>query len=79
VAKLEPAIEALRGDGIEPDPIIDFGETIPGCRLVFFRDPGDARLFASQLYLVGFAESKKESTKRFADVIASKKLTTRFQ
>ena len=39
VAKLEPAIEALRGDGIEPDPIIDFGETIPGCRLVFFRDP----------------------------------------
>jgi glyoxylase I family protein len=39
VAKLEPAVEALRGDGIEPDPIIDFGETIRGCRLVFFRDP----------------------------------------
>jgi glyoxylase I family protein len=39
VPKLEPAIEALRGDGIEPDRVIDFGAVIPGSRLVFFRDP----------------------------------------
>ncbi len=39
VPKLEPAIEALRRDGIEPDPVIDFGAVIPGARLVFFRDP----------------------------------------
>jgi glyoxylase I family protein len=39
VPKLEPAIEELRGDGIEPDPVIDFGHVIPGSRLVFFRDP----------------------------------------
>jgi glyoxylase I family protein len=37
--RLEPAIEALRADGIEPDPIIDMGQVIPGCRIVFFRDP----------------------------------------
>ena len=39
VPKLDPSIEALRGDGIEPDRVIDFNETIPGCRLAFFRDP----------------------------------------
>jgi glyoxylase I family protein len=39
VPRLEPAIEALRADGIEPDPIIDMGELIPGSRIVFFRDP----------------------------------------
>jgi glyoxylase I family protein len=39
VPKLEPAIEALRGDGIEPDRVIDFGAFIPGSRLVFFHDP----------------------------------------
>jgi glyoxylase I family protein len=39
VSKLEPAIEALRGDGIEPDRVIDFGAVIPGSRLLFFRDP----------------------------------------
>ena len=39
VPKLEPAIEALRGDGIEPDRVIDFDAVIPGSRLVFFRDP----------------------------------------
>jgi glyoxylase I family protein len=39
VPKLEPAIEALRADGIEPDPIIDVGQVIPGFRIVFFRDP----------------------------------------
>ena len=38
VPRLEPAIEALRADGIEPDPIIDMGQLIPGCRIVFFRD-----------------------------------------
>jgi len=25
--------------GILPDPIIDAGHLMPGCRLVFFRDP----------------------------------------
>ena len=39
VPKLEPVLEALRADGIEPDPIIDAGDFIPGLRLVFFRDP----------------------------------------
>ena len=29
VPRLEPAIEALRADGIEPDPIIDMGQLIP--------------------------------------------------
>jgi len=38
VPRLEPAIEALGADGIEPDPIIDMGQVIPGCRIVFFRD-----------------------------------------
>ena len=36
VPKLEPAIEALRVDGIGPDPIIDLGDIIPGFRIVFF-------------------------------------------
>ena len=35
---LEPAIAALRADGIEPNPIIDLGDVIPGFRIVFFRD-----------------------------------------
>ena len=39
VPKLESAIEPLRADGIEPDPIEDVSEHIPGCRVVFFRDP----------------------------------------
>ena len=39
VSKLEPILEALRADGIEPDPIIDCSHVIPGCRIVFFRDP----------------------------------------
>jgi glyoxylase I family protein len=39
VPKLESAIEPLRADGIEPDPIQDVGEVIPGLRVVFFRDP----------------------------------------
>ena len=38
VPKLEPTIAALRADGIEPDPIIDPGDIIPGFRIVFFRD-----------------------------------------
>ena len=37
--KLEPAIESLRADGIEPDPITDISKHIPGGRVVFFRDP----------------------------------------
>ena len=36
VPKLEPIIEALRADGIEPDPIVDVGRFIPGCRVVFY-------------------------------------------
>ena len=39
VPKLEPVLQALRDDGIEPDPIIDAGNVIPGCRICFFRDP----------------------------------------
>jgi glyoxylase I family protein len=38
VPKLEPFIEALRGEGIEPDPIIETGSTQSGSRIVFFRD-----------------------------------------
>ena len=37
--KLELAIESLRADGIQPDPITDVSEHIPGCRVVFFSDP----------------------------------------
>jgi hypothetical protein len=36
---LEPAIESLRADGIEPDPITDISKHIPGNRVVFFRNP----------------------------------------
>ena len=39
VPKLEPAIEALKADGIEPDAIIDVGKVFAGGRIVFFRDP----------------------------------------
>ncbi|MCE0522205.1 MAG: VOC family protein [Methylacidiphilales bacterium] len=39
VAKLEPILDALRADGIEPDPIIDVGHIAPNFRIVFFRDP----------------------------------------
>jgi glyoxylase I family protein len=39
VPKLEPVIEGLRADGIEPDPIKDISHVIPGARIVFFRDP----------------------------------------
>lgn len=39
VPKLEPFIERLKADGIEPEPIIELGELLPGCRIVFFRDP----------------------------------------
>ena len=37
--QLEPVIESLRADGIEPDPIVDISKHIPGSRVVFFRDP----------------------------------------
>lgn len=37
--KLEPTIQSLRADGIEPDPITNISKHIPGCRVVFFRDP----------------------------------------
>jgi glyoxylase I family protein len=39
VPKLEPVLEALRADGIEPDPIIELPQLSPGFRIVFFRDP----------------------------------------
>jgi glyoxylase I family protein len=39
VPKLEPVLDGLRADGIEPDPIIDVGHIAPGFRIVFFRDP----------------------------------------
>jgi glyoxylase I family protein len=39
VPKLEPAIESLRTDGVNFDPVIDLGQVIPGFRIVFFRDP----------------------------------------
>jgi len=38
VPKLEPVIEALKADGIEADKIIVV-ESVPGLRIVFFRDP----------------------------------------
>lgn len=39
VPKLEPVIEALRAEGIEPDKIINCDHVTPGLRIVFFRDP----------------------------------------
>jgi hypothetical protein len=38
VPKLDPVIATLRAESIEPDPIIDLSDAIPGCRIVFFRD-----------------------------------------
>jgi glyoxylase I family protein len=39
VPKLEPILDALRRDGIEPDPIIPCPHISPTARIVFFRDP----------------------------------------
>ena len=39
VPKLEPALESLLADGIQPDPITDISKHIPGGRVVFFCDP----------------------------------------
>jgi glyoxylase I family protein len=39
VPKLEPVLDALRAEGVEPDPIIDVSHVVPGARIVFFRDP----------------------------------------
>ena len=39
VPRLEPAIAALRADGLEPEPIIDLDHLVPRFRIVFFRDP----------------------------------------
>jgi len=39
VPKLEPILEALVAEGIEPDPIIELPDLAPGFRIVFFRDP----------------------------------------
>ena len=39
VPKIEPILEALRADGIEPDPIIDCSKVADGMCIVFFRDP----------------------------------------
>ncbi|MCE0484460.1 MAG: VOC family protein [Methylacidiphilales bacterium] len=39
VPQLEPYLEALRADGIQPDSIIELPELLPGFRIVFFRDP----------------------------------------
>jgi glyoxylase I family protein len=39
VPKLEPVLDALRDDGIEPDPIIELPHLASGFRIVFFRDP----------------------------------------
>jgi glyoxylase I family protein len=39
VAKLEPIVEALQADGIEPEPIRELDHVTPGLRILFFRDP----------------------------------------
>ena len=39
VPKLEPFIEALQADGIQPDKIIELPQLAAGFRIVFFRDP----------------------------------------
>ena len=39
VPNLEAAIEALHGDGIATDPIIDCAHILPGLRICFFKDP----------------------------------------
>jgi len=39
VPNLEPILDGLRADGIEPDPIIELPHLAPGFRIVFFRDP----------------------------------------
>ena len=39
VEKLEPVLESLRADGVEPDKIIELPQLWEGFRIVFFRDP----------------------------------------
>jgi glyoxylase I family protein len=39
VPKLEPALEALKADGLTHDPIIELPDLAPGFRIVFLRDP----------------------------------------
>jgi hypothetical protein len=50
VPKLEPAIASLRAAGMEPDPIADISKHISGCRVVFFRDPGNVIEFMEGYY-----------------------------
>jgi glyoxylase I family protein len=38
VPSLEPVLEALKAEGIQPDRIIDCAQLVPGMRIVFFRD-----------------------------------------
>jgi glyoxylase I family protein len=38
VPKLEPVLDGLRADGIEPGKIIELSHIAPGFRIVFFRD-----------------------------------------
>jgi glyoxylase I family protein len=38
VPSLEPVLEALKKEGIQPDRIIDCSQLVPGMRIVFFRD-----------------------------------------
>jgi glyoxylase I family protein len=39
VPKLESVLDGLLADGVDCDPIRDVSHVIPGCRIVFFRDP----------------------------------------
>jgi glyoxylase I family protein len=39
VPDLEAAIAKLQAAGVQPDPIIDAGKSVPGLRICFFRDP----------------------------------------
>lgn len=39
VPRLEPVLESIRADGIEPDKIVELGHMWPGFRIVFLRDP----------------------------------------
>ncbi len=39
VPKLEPILDALKAEGIEPDPIVELPQIAPGFRIAFFRDP----------------------------------------
>jgi glyoxylase I family protein len=39
VESIPDVVDALKADGVTPDPIIDAGAAVPGLTICFFRDP----------------------------------------